>query len=126
MKDNIILSDESGQIVVNLHSYCEFLKWLIVEYVGVSYEEANSCIEQHLDFFDNFDITIMRVALESHSWPYYYLAMDFYFGDHRKATTIKPPPDTKKDLDLYIEIENRILNEHNLKEPFVYYFQKKK
>ena len=118
MKDNIILSDERGQIVINLRSYCELLKWLIVEYAGVSYKEANSCVEQHSNYFDDFKLTAMRATLESHSWPYYYLAMDFYFGDHRKATTIKPSPDTQEGLTLYMEIENRILNEHNLKEPF--------
>lgn len=120
MKDNIILSDERGQIVVNLRSYCELLKWLIVEYVGVSYQEANSCIERHSNYFDNFNITVMRVTLESHSWPYYYLAMDFYFGDYHKAATIKPSPDTQAGVDLYAEIEKRILNEHSLKDPFDY------
>ena len=119
MKDNIILSDEKGQIVINLRSYCELLKWLIVEYVGVSYKEANSCVEQHSNYFDDFELTTMRATLESHSWPYYYLAMDFYFEDYRKATTIKPSPDMREGLTLYMEIENRILNEHNLKDPFL-------
>ena len=52
MRDNIVLSDGTETIVVNQLSYCELIKWLIVKYTGVSYQEAAACVEQHISFFD--------------------------------------------------------------------------
>lgn len=118
MKDHIVVSDANDTVVINLRSYCELLKWLIVEYIGVSYDVANAAIEKRCDYFENFEISILRASLENHNWPYYFTAMSLYFGDYRIATPIIMPPNTSEGTDLYVEIENRIMEEHNLKEPF--------
>ena len=118
MKDNVVVSDGNNTVVVNLQSYCELLKWLIVEYIGVSYDEASIGIEKHRDYFEDFDMSIISVSLESHDWPYYFAAMSLYFGDYHKAISIIIPPCTSEGTELYREIEKRILNEHGLNEPF--------
>ena len=119
MRDNIVLSDGTETIVVNQLSYCELIKWLIVKYTGVSYQEADSCVEQHIPFFEGID-NFLSASLESHSWPYYYTAMDLFFGGHTHAKPVLPPPDTPERLGLYEKIEENILREHNLKEPIIW------
>lgn len=118
MKDGIVLTDGEEQVTVNLRSYCELIKWLIVAYAGVSYDEASACVDRHRDYFERVGRAALAASLESHSWPYYYLAMDFYFGDHRRAVSVKPPPEGQEGRKLYMEIENRILREHGLRELF--------
>ena len=119
MRDNIVLSDGTDTIVVNQLSYCELIKWLIVKYTGVSYQEAAACVEQHIPFFEGID-NFLSASLESHSWPYYYTAMDLFFGGHIHAQPVLPPPDTPERLGLYEKIEESILREHSLKEPIIW------
>lgn len=120
LEDDIVLTGPGGRIIVNFRSYYELLKWLITEYVGVTELEADACMERRFDYFDNFDLTVTRVTLESHSWPYCDLDMGFYLIDHPEASAIKPSPDTQNGIKLYMEIENRIMREHALKDPFDY------
>ncbi len=119
MRDNIILSDGKDTIIVNQLSYCELIKWLIVKYAGVSYQEANACVEQRISFFERID-NFLSASLESHDWPYYYTAMDLFFGGHIHAEPVLPPPDTPEGLDLYEKIEADILQERKLKEPIIW------
>ncbi len=107
MKDGLLLLDENGWAVANLYSYCELLKWLLVEYLGISYDEASRSIESHSDYFENFNV--FDVLYEVHSkWPFYYAAMDLNFGDEIcQAKTVIPPPDTPEGIRLYCEIEKR-------------------
>ena len=119
MCDNIILSDGKDTIIVNQRSYCELIKWLIVRYAGVSYQEAAACVEQRIPFFEGID-NFLSASLEGHDWPYYYTAMDMFFGGHIHAKPVLPPPDTSEGLDLYEKIEADILQEHNLKEPIIW------
>lgn len=120
MKDVIVVTDKEYKIIINQYSYYELVKWLIVEYAGVSYEEASICISRHRDYFESID-TVSDALLEEHDWPYYYLAMTLYFGDSTNAKPVKIPPDTPEGRKIYKEIEDRILLEHNLKEPFILY-----
>ena len=62
MRDNITLSDGKDTIIVNQRSYCELIKWLIVKYTGVSYQEAAACVEQHISFFEGL---IMKCTLSN-------------------------------------------------------------
>ena len=55
MRDNIILSDGTDIVIVNQYSCCELFKWLIVEYAGVSYQQANACVETRIPFFEGID-----------------------------------------------------------------------
>ena len=119
MRDNVVLSDGTDTVIVNQRSYCELIKWLLVEYLGVSYEAASLRVEQKADFFASLD-NMTAAALESHSWPYYYTAMDLYLGGCgtlQDAVPLLPPPDTKGGLNLYADLEQRIRTAHNLKEP---------
>lgn len=119
MRDNITLSDGKDTIIVNQRSYCELIKWLIVRYAGVSDQEAAACVEQRIPFFEGID-NFLSAALESHGWPYYYTAMDMFFGGHIHARPVLPPPDTPEGLELYETIEDGILREHDLKEPIIW------
>lgn len=119
MRDGIILTDKDSSVTVNQYSYCELIKWLIVEYAGISYHEASTCVEQHISFFESICAPI-DVALEEHNWPYYYTAMDIYFGGHLRAEPVQTPPDTLAGLALYKRLEMDILRKHNLKEPFIW------
>ncbi|MDE6954815.1 MAG: hypothetical protein K2P18_03505 [Oscillospiraceae bacterium] len=119
MRDNIILSDGTDIVIVNQYSCCELFKWLIVEYAGVSYQQANACVETRIPFFEGID-TFLSASLHGHDWPYYYSAMDMYFGNHLPENAILPPPDSPEGLALYENIEAGILRKHNLKEPIIW------
>ena len=81
MRDHVLVSDGENTAVVNQRSFCELIKWLLVEYLGVSYEAASLRVEEKADFFASLD-NVMSAALESHNWPYYYTALDLYLGGH--------------------------------------------
>lgn len=119
MKDGIVVTDGDEMMIVNQYSYCELVKWLIVEYVGVSYAQASVRVNEYIDYFASIQ-TISEVDFETHDWPYYYLAMTFYYGDYRKAKPIKPEPNTPEGLALYEKIEADILDKHDIKEPFIW------
>ena len=116
MRDGLVLTDGDGTVTINQRSYCELIKWLIVEYAGVSYQEASACVELRAPFFESI-CTPEDAALESHYWPYYYAAMDMFFGGQIYAKPVLPPPDTPEGFELYEKIEADILREHNLKDP---------
>ena len=119
MRDHILVSDGKNTVIVNQRSFCELIKWLLVEYLGVSYEAASLRVEEKADFFASLD-NVMSAALESHNWPYYYTALDLYLGGHGPAQAeagILPSPNTPEGLDLYVDIERTILIAHHLKEP---------
>ncbi len=118
MQDGVVVTDGNETVIVNQYSYCELVKWLIVAYVGISYAEASRCIAKHTDYFASIQ-TMSQVDFETHDWPYYYLAMTLYYGDYRKATPIEPEPNSPAGLARYETIEETILKQHHLKEPFV-------
>ena len=41
VRDGLVFKDEDGQVIFNQHSFCELVKRLLVELVGISYEEAS-------------------------------------------------------------------------------------
>ena len=58
VRDGIVFKDEDGQVIFNQHSFCELVKHLLVELVGISYEEASQIVEcsppvsyTHLDVY---------------------------------------------------------------------------
>ena len=46
VRDGIVFKDEDGQVIFNQHSFCELVKHLLVELVGISYEEASQIVDQ--------------------------------------------------------------------------------
>ena len=46
VRDGIVFKDEDGQVIFNQHSFCELVKHLLVELVGISYEEASQTVER--------------------------------------------------------------------------------
>ncbi len=41
VRDGLVFKDENGQVIFNQYSFCELVKHLLVELVGISYEEAS-------------------------------------------------------------------------------------
>ena len=39
VRDGLVFKDEDGQVIFNQYSFCELVKHLLVELVGISYEE---------------------------------------------------------------------------------------
>ena len=80
LRDGLVFKDEDGQVIFNQYSFCELVKHLLVELVGISYEEASKIVERSplAVPVDN----AMDVAIFSHDLPYYW-AMFFYYGKHR-------------------------------------------
>ena len=46
VRDGLVFKDEDGQVIFNQHSFCELVKHLLVELVGISYEEASQIVER--------------------------------------------------------------------------------
>ena len=78
VRDGIVFKDEDGQVIFNQHSFCELVKHLLVELVGISYEEASQIVDRSPLAEPVADA--MGVAMFSHDLPYYW-AMFFYYGN---------------------------------------------
>ena len=46
VRDGLVFNDEDGQVIFNQYSFCELVKHLLVELVGISYEEASQIVER--------------------------------------------------------------------------------
>ena len=77
VRDGLVFKDENGQVIFNQYSFCELVKHLLVELVGISYEEASQIVERSSLAEPVADA--MGVAIFSHDLPYYW-AMFFYYG----------------------------------------------
>ena len=123
MPDNIVLFNEQHEkVIINQKSFCELIKWLIVAYIGVSYDVAHKAVEDKGSFFENLN-DVESAGFAGHDWPYFYLAMDIYFSSHEHSIDkflIRKRPDFPGGLEIYQKIENDILHEHNLKEPITW------
>lgn len=69
VRDGLVFKDEDGQVIFNQHSFCELVKHLLVELVGISYEEASQIVERSPLAEPVADA--MGVAIFSHDLPYY-------------------------------------------------------
>lgn len=112
LKDGIVLDDGGDRIVVNQYSFCELIKHLLTYYVGISYENASEMVD-HSHLAEPIS-SIMDAGLLGHEYPYYW-AMSLYYGDMYWEKGIPPQPE---DLAAYFELENSILKQYGLKEPF--------
>ena len=78
VRDGLVFKDEDGQVIFNQYSFCELVKHLLVELVGISYEEASQIVERSPLAEPVADA--LGVAIFSHDLPYYW-AMFFYYGN---------------------------------------------
>ena len=78
VRDGLVFKDEDGQVIFNQYSFCELVKHLLVELVGISYEEASQTVERSPLVAPVSNV--MGVAVFSHDLPYYW-AMFFYYGN---------------------------------------------
>ena len=95
VRDGIVFKDEDGQVIFNQHSFCELVKHLLVELVGISYEEASQIVDRSPLAEPVADA--MGVAMFSHDLPYYW-AMFFYYGNGYWQKGIPAQPE---DMDAY-------------------------
>lgn len=101
VRDGIVFKDEDGQVIFNQHSFCELVKHLLVELVGISYEEASQIVDRSPLAEPVADA--MGVAMFSHDLPYYW-AMFFYYGNGYWQKGIPAQPE---DMDAYEALENK-------------------
>ena len=114
VRDGLVFKDEDGQVIFNQYSFCELVKRLLVELVGISYEEASQIVERSPLAEPVADA--MGVAIFSHDLPYYW-AMFFYYGNGYWQKGIPAQPE---DMDAYEALENKIMEKYDLKEPFIW------
>ena len=69
VKDGLVFKDEDGQVIFNQYSFCELVKHLLVELVGISYAEASQTVERSPLAAPVADA--LGVAVFSHELPYY-------------------------------------------------------
>ena len=113
VRDGLVFKDENRQVIFNQYSFCELVKHLLVELVGISYEEASQIVDRSplAEPVDN----AMDVAIFSHDRPYYW-AMFFCYGNGywwEKGIPAQP-----EDMDAYQALEKKIMEKYHLKEPF--------
>ncbi len=112
LHDGLVFKDEAGQVIFNQYSFCELVKHLLVELVGISYEEASQIVERSPLAKPVADA--LGVSIFSHDMPYYW-AMLFYYGNGYWQKGIPAQPE---DMDAYFALEKQIMEKHHLKEPF--------
>ena len=69
VRDGLVFKDEDGQVIFNQYSFCELVKHLLVELMGISYEEASQTVERSPLAAPVSNV--MGVAVFSHDLPYY-------------------------------------------------------
>ena len=116
LHDGLVFEDEDGQVIFNQYSFCELVKHLLVELVGISYEEASQTVERSP--LAAPVANVMGVAIFSHDLPYYW-AMFFYYGNGYWWGD-KGIPAQPEDMDAYEALENKIMEKYHLKEPFIW------
>ena len=114
VRDGLVFKDEDGQVIFNQYSFCELVKRLLVELVGISYEEASQIVERSPLAEPVTDA--LGAAIFSHDLPYYW-AMFFYYGNGYWLGD-KGIPAQPEDMDAYFALEKQIMEKHHLKEPF--------
>ena len=90
VRDGLVFKDENGQVIFNQYSFCELVKHLLVELVGISYEEASQTVERSPLAAPVSNV--MEVVVFSHDLPYYW-AMFFY--DHISSAYSVDPAESK-------------------------------
>lgn len=103
LRDGLVFKDEDGQVIFNQYSFCELVKHLLVELVGISYEEASQIVERSPLAEPVADA--MGVAIFSHDLPYYW-AMFFYYGNGYWQKGIPAQPE---DMDAYFALEKQTI-----------------
>ena len=68
LRDGLVFKDEDGQVIFNQYSFCELVKHLLVELVGISYEEASQIVERSP--LAAPVANVMGVAISSHDLFY--------------------------------------------------------
>ena len=68
VRDGLVFKDEDGQVIFNQYSFCELVKHLLVELVGISYAEASQTVERSPLAAPVADA--LGVAVFSHDLPY--------------------------------------------------------
>ena len=114
VRDGLVFNDEDGQVIFNQYSFCELVKHLLVELVGISYEEASQTVERAPLAEPVADA--VGVAIFSHELPYYW-AMLLYYGNGYWQKGIPAQPE---DVDTYEALEKKIMEKYHLKEPFIW------
>ena len=113
LKDGIVFIDGDNKIVVNQYSFCELIKHLLSNYVGISYEIASETVSQsHLAKPVS---NAIEAVLLSHEIPYYW-AMKLYYGNMYWEKGI---PEQPSDMKAYFELENSIKDNYKLNDPFI-------
>lgn len=112
LKDGVILYDHDNKIVFNQYSFCELMKHLLSYYVHISYAEASEIVD-HSSFAKPVS-DIMDASLLAHEYTYYW-SMILYYGNVYWEKGIPAEPD---DLTAYFRLENSIMKQYNLNEPF--------
>ena len=70
VRDGLVFKDEDGQVIFNQYSFCELVKHLLVELVGISYEDASQIVECSPLAEPVADA--LGAAVFSHELPYYW------------------------------------------------------
>lgn len=112
VRDGLVFKDENGQVIFNQYSFCELVKHLLVELMGISYEEASQTVERS-----------PLAAPVSMSWKWRYSAMiclitGLCFLLWERLLVGKGIPAQPEDMDAYESLEKKIMEKYDLKEPF--------
>lgn len=112
LMDGIVFYDGQDKVIFNQYSFCELIKYLLVEFVGISYEDASNQVD-HSSLAEPIS-DVMEIYLLNHELPYYW-AMCLYYGN---CYWQKGIPSQPEDLEAYTALENQIIKEHLLNDPF--------
>ena len=59
VRDGIVFKAEDGQVIFNQYSFCELVKHLLVELVGISYEDPS---QTTLEWWERFCFGMLDLA----------------------------------------------------------------
>ena len=107
--------DEDGQVIFNQYSFCELVKHLLVELVGISYEEASQIVERSplAAPVDN----VMGVAIFSHETDLL-LGYVFLLWERLLVGGTRVFQRSQRIMDAYFALEKQIMEKTPLKRAF--------
>jgi len=116
LKDNLRFEDSSEGVVFNHYSFCELIKYIMIEYGKVTYKEADQKLNS--SFLIKEPESMNDVGFFSHELEFHW-AMLVLHGEMYWLRDI--PSDFNNFKEEYIAWEQYIMNKYDLKEPYEYY-----
>ncbi len=116
LRDNLRFEDATEGVIFNHYSFCEIIKHIMVQYGGITYQEADKKLKNH--FLYEEPKSLDDIYYTTHELEFHW-AMLIAHGHMYWLKGI--PSDFNEFKEEYLTWQAEIRKKHKLKEPYTYY-----